>query len=89
MKNIILSGIQWSGKWTLAKLLLDHMGDKVKYFEAGGMLRILQSKPNAVGEYIGSLIDHGNFIPDAFMVKLFELFPCTNSSNWVIYWFIK
>ncbi|AHB40880.1 Adenylate kinase [candidate division SR1 bacterium RAAC1_SR1_1] len=74
MKNIILSGIQGSGKGTQANLLLQHFGDKIKYFEAGGMLRTLQSRPNTIGDYIGSLIDHGNAVPDVFMVKLFELF---------------
>lgn len=38
------------------------------------MLRTLQSRPNTIGDYIGSLIDHGNVVPDPFMVKLFELF---------------
>lgn len=38
------------------------------------MLRTLQSRPNTIGDYIWSLIDHGHAVPDPFMVKLFELF---------------
>lgn len=74
MKNIILGGIQWSGKGTQAALLLKHFWENIKYYEAGGMLRTLQSRPNTIGDYVGSLIDHGNVVPDVFMVKLFELF---------------
>lgn len=74
MKNIILTGIQWCGKGTQANLLLQHFWDKMKYFEAWGMLRTLQGRPNTIGNYVGSLIDHGKTIPDDFMVKLFELF---------------
>lgn len=74
MKDIIIAGIQWSGKWTQCKKLLEKFGDKVKYYEAGGMLRTLQSTNNPIGNYIWSIIDNGGFIPDVFMVKLFELF---------------
>ena len=74
MKDIVLAGIQGSGKWTQSALLLEHFGKEISYFEAGGILRALQSKPNAIGEYIGSIIDSGALLPDQFMVKVFDLF---------------
>jgi adenylate kinase len=74
MKDIVLSGIQWSGKGTQCELLLKKFGRKISYFEAGGILRALQSKPNAIGTYVTGIIDHGNLLPDQFMVKIFDLF---------------
>lgn len=76
MKDIVIAGIQWSGKWTQAKKLLEKFGDQVKYFEAGNILRALQSKShqNAIGDYIGSVIDDWHYLPDEFMVGVFDLF---------------
>lgn len=74
MKDIVLSGIQWSGKWTQCELLLKKFWNNISYFEAGGILRALQSKPNAIGEYISSIINDGRLLPDQFMVKIFDLF---------------
>ena len=74
MKDIVLAGIQWSGKWTQAQKLIDKFGDQVTYFEAGGILRALQSSDNAVGNYIGSVIDNGHYMPDDFMVGVYDLF---------------
>jgi adenylate kinase family enzyme len=37
-------------------------------------LRALQSNDNPIGNYIGSIIDKGNFMSDEFMVKVFDLF---------------
>ncbi|MDD3262345.1 MAG: nucleoside monophosphate kinase [Candidatus Absconditabacteria bacterium] len=81
MKDIVLSGIQGSGKGTQCELLLKKFGNKISYFEAGGILRALQSKPNAIGKYIGSIIDNGNLLPDQFMVKIFDLFLFSLEQN--------
>ena len=74
MKDIVLAGIQWSGKWTQCDLLLKKFGANISYFEAGGILRALQSKPNAIGQYISGIINDGKLLPDQFMVKIFDLF---------------
>lgn len=74
MKDIVLSGIQWSWKWTQCDLLLNRFWNNISYFEAGGILRALQSKPNAIGSYISGIINGGKLLPDQFMVKIFDLF---------------
>ena len=42
MKDIFLSGIQWSGKWTQADLLMEKFPDKFKYFETWGIVMIMR-----------------------------------------------
>lgn len=76
MKDIVIAGIQGSGKGTQAKKLLEKFGSQVKYFEAGNVLRALQSKShqNAIGDYIWSVIDDGHYLSDEFMVGVFDLF---------------
>ncbi len=81
MKDIVLSWIQWSGKGTQCELLLKKFWNQISYFEAGGILRALQSKPNAIGNYIWSIIDSGNLLPDQFMVKIFDLFLFSLEQN--------
>lgn len=76
MKDIVIAGIQGCGKGTQAKKLLEKFGKQVKYFEAGNILRALQSKShqNSIWDYIGSVIDNGHYMPDEFMVGVFDLF---------------
>ena len=64
-KDIILMGIQGSGKGTQAKLLLEHFGEKMKYFEMGGILRALQSTDNAIGNYVAYYTKNGLLINPA------------------------
>lgn len=89
MKDIVLSGIQWSGKGTQCDLLLKKFGKEVSYFEAWGILRALQSKPNAIWEYIWSIINSWNLLPDQFMVKIFDLFlfSLNNDKSIIVDWF--
>jgi adenylate kinase len=74
MKDIVLMGIQWSGKWVQGGLLLEKYTDEFVCFEAWKILRALQSNDNPIGNYIGSIIDKGGLTPDEFMVKVFDLF---------------
>lgn len=74
MKDIVLAGIQGSGKGVQGQLLLEKFGHNMECFEAGKLLRALQSNDNTVGNYVGSIIDHGNLLPDEFMLKVFDLF---------------
>ena len=67
-------GIQWSGKWVQGGLLLKKFTDTFVCFEAGKILRALQSNDNPIGNYISSITDSGNLTPDEFMVKVFDLF---------------
>jgi len=74
MKNIIITWIQWSGKWTQSELILAKYKDQFSYFEAGNILRAMQSNDNAIWNYIWSVIDSWNYLPDEFMEKVFDLY---------------
>lgn len=74
MKSIIITGIQWSGKGTQSELILNHYKDQFSYFEAGNILRAMQSNDNAIWNYIWSVIDGWNYLPDEFMEKVFDLY---------------
>ncbi|MCR5411977.1 MAG: nucleoside monophosphate kinase [Patescibacteria group bacterium] len=64
MKDIILSGIQASGKGTQSRLLLEHFGNQLKYFETGGILRSLQCSDNSIGNYLKELTKKGLLVND-------------------------
>jgi adenylate kinase len=74
MKDIILMGIQGSGKGTQAKLLLEHFGETMKYFEMGGILRALQSTDNTLGNYIAYYTKNGLLINPAIPAGLRGVF---------------
>lgn len=74
MKDIILAGIQWCGKGTQAKKILDKYGDKIQYFETGNILRALMSNDNSIGNYLRDTVNSGKLVADDFIITLFSLF---------------
>ena len=74
MKDIFLSWIQWSWKWTQADMLMSEFPNKFKYFETGGILRALSSNDNAIWNYIKSTLDSGWLIKDDVTVAVFNVF---------------
>lgn len=74
MKNIFLSGIQWSGKWTQADLLMEKFPNKFKYFETWVVLRTLAWTDNAIWNYLKSTIESWWLIKDEVVVALFNVF---------------
>ena len=74
MKDIFLSWIQWSWKWTQADLLLKYFPNKFKYFETWEILRTLSSTDNAIGNYIRYALDNWILIKDGVVVELFKVF---------------
>lgn len=74
MQDIILFGMQGSGKGTQCRKLLDHYGNQLVYFESGTILRALKSNDNAIGNYVKALIDKGIYLPDQFLISIIDLF---------------
>ena len=64
MRDLILAGIQWSGKGTQAQLLLEEFGAQIQYFETGNILRALMSNENAIGQYLRDLVNGGRLVKD-------------------------
>jgi adenylate kinase len=84
MKDIILSGIQGSGKGTQAKLLLEHFGETMKYCEMGAILRTLQMSDNAIGNYLAYYTQNGLLIKPGITSSLRGVFMETVQENEVI-----
>lgn len=74
MKDIFLSWIQWSGKWTQADLLMEKFKNKFKYFETWEILRTLSSTDNAIGNYIRKAVESWDLIKDEVTVAIFNVF---------------
>lgn len=86
MKDIILAWISASGKWTQSQKLLDHFGDKLKYFETGWILRSLQSNDNAIWNYLKDITANWLLVKDEIISSLFWVFLET-LWNWdIILW---
>ncbi|MDR0369204.1 MAG: nucleoside monophosphate kinase [Candidatus Peribacteria bacterium] len=84
MKDIILSGIQGSGKGTQAELLLKHFGDRMKYCEMGAILRTLQMSDNAIGNYLAYYVQQGLLIKPEITSSLWGVFMETVNENEII-----
>jgi len=57
MKDIILAGIQGSGK-----------GTQIAYFETGNILRALMSNENAIGNYLRETVNSGHLVKDDIII---------------------
>lgn len=74
MKDIFLSGIQWSGKWTQADLLMEKFPNQFKYFETWEILRTLSSTDNAIWNYLRDALESWKLVKDWVVVELFKVF---------------
>lgn len=74
MRDIFLSWIQWSWKWTQADLLMENFPNKFKYFETWGILRALSSNDNAIWNYIRKAVESWELIRDEVTVAIFNVY---------------
>lgn len=72
-KDIVLFGIQWSGKWTQADLLLKKLPE-YRYFEPGNILRALKSNDNILWEHIRDSINEWKMVDDAVVFGVFDIY---------------
>lgn len=66
--DIVLFGIQGSGKGTQAKRLAAELGYDI--FEAGGELRKIAASSSELGEKIRFYIDNGNLVPHEIIMQV-------------------
>ena len=85
MRDLILAGIQWSGKGTQAQLLLEEFWNQIQYFETGNILRALMSNENAIGQYLRDLVNGGRLVKDEVVVWLFKVFLETLDNKAVLW----
>ncbi|MDD3263130.1 MAG: nucleoside monophosphate kinase [Candidatus Absconditabacteria bacterium] len=72
-KDIILFGIQGSGKGTQADLLMKKL-EGYLYFEPGQIFRALKSNDNILGEHIRDRMDKGQMVDDAITFGVFDVY---------------
>ena len=84
MKDIILAGIQGSGKGTQAQKLLEKYGNQIAYFETGNILRALMSNENAIGNYLRETVNSGHLVKDDIIIWLFKVFLETLDDKYLL-----
>lgn len=70
--DLVLFGIQGSGKGTLGKMVADRYGFKV--FETGGALRSLAAEDSGLGKKIKSIIEAGKLVTNDVIMEIIENF---------------
>ena len=70
--DILLFGIQGSGKGTQGKLLVDSYN--MAYFETGAELRKLSQEDNELGNKIKEIIEAGHLVPNEVVMEIVENF---------------
>ena len=80
--NLILLGIQGSGKGTQARLLEEY---GYKIFEPGAQLREIAKQNTPQGKEIKQIIDSGNLVSDKIVCKLAEDFIQKHPNSPIIF----
>ncbi len=70
MKDIILVGIQGSGKGTQAKKLVENFGFQT--LETGAFFRGLRDDDSELAERVVATIDRGDYVDDATTMEIVE-----------------
>ncbi len=78
MKDIILFGVQGSGKGTQAKILVSKYGYKI--FETGAELRLMAKSDAELGKKVKSIIESGKLVDTNIIIEIVESF-CFNLKN--------
>ena len=72
MRDLILFGIQGSGKGTQGKLLADKFA--LPIFETGAELRSLAQSSSPLGQKVKNIIDAGNLVSDEIVLDVIQNF---------------
>lgn len=70
--DIVLFGIQGSGKGTLGKAIAEKYG--YKYFETGSELRKLSAQESPLGKRVKEIVESGQLVPDEIVMEIIENF---------------
>lgn len=84
MNDLILFGIQGSGKGTQSRMLSEKLGYKI--FETGKELRSIAAENTELGKRVKAIIEAGNLVPDEVVIEIIEHFlQNTKSAEHVIF----
>lgn len=70
--DIILFGMQGSGKGTLGKIIAEKYG--LEIFETGGQLRKLSQEDSELGRKVKSIVEAGHLVPNEVVMDIIENF---------------
>lgn len=70
--DIVLLGIQGSGKGTQSKFLTERY--KLEYFETGSILRKMAQDSSELGQKVKSIIEAGNLVPTEIVMEIIDDF---------------
>lgn len=90
MKDVLIFGIQWSGKWTQAKLLTEAFPWLFSYFASWDLFRAIIWAENAIGKYLKDRMERWDLISDRVTISLFYVYLQTvidEGKNMLIDWF--
>jgi len=79
MKDLILVGIQGSGKGTQARILAEKFGYKI--FETGGVLRAMAKEKSPLGQKVKAITEAGELVPNEIVMEIVEDFLSKISST--------
>ncbi len=83
MKNIMLTGIQGSGKWTQARKVLEKYPDYV-LFEMGSELRKFAKNGTRDGDTVNSILIAGNKVWPEYIIELSKNFIENNKDKSIL-----
>lgn len=72
MQDLILVGIQGSGKGTQAKLLAQKFNYEI--FETGGALRAIAKEDSELGRKVKEITERGDLVPNEIVMEIVEHF---------------
>ena len=84
MKNIMLVGIQWSGKWTQGRKILEKYPDDFVIFDMGSELRKFAVSGSPDGDHVRSFLEQWIKAPTEYIIKFSEKFIKENSNKRII-----
>lgn len=90
MKDLIIFGIQGSGKWTQAAWLVKRYEWMFSYFSSWDVFRAITSTDNAIGNYLTARMEAGDLINDSVTNSLFETYFYTvlhDSKHMLLDWY--
>lgn len=78
-KDILLFGVQGSGKGTQAQIIAERLGYKI--FEAGAELRKIREAETDLGRLVKSIIDRGDLVPNDIVMEIVAEFLRQRSAD--------
>jgi len=83
-RDIVIFGVQGSGKGTQAKLIAEKF--RFKIFETGAELRKITNEDSPLGRLVKGIVDKGNLVPNEIVIEIVAHFlDCIGSDDRVIF----